>query len=37
MREKLGIHPELIRIHVGLENIDTLVNDLKQALNKCME
>lgn len=37
MREKLGIHPELIRIHVGLENIDTLVSDLKQALNKCME
>ena len=37
MREKLGIHPNLIRIHVGLENIDTLVNDLKQALYKCME
>jgi cystathionine beta-lyase len=37
MREKLGIHPELIRIHVGLENIDTLMNDLKQALYKCME
>jgi cystathionine beta-lyase len=37
MREKLGIHPNLIRIHVGLESLDTLVNDLKQALEKCIE
>jgi len=31
-REKVGITDELIRLSVGLENIDDLINDLRQAL-----
>lgn len=31
-REKIGIKDELIRLSVGLENIDDLIDDLKQAL-----
>ena len=31
-REKVGITDELIRLSVGLENIDDLIEDLKQAL-----
>ncbi len=31
-REKVGIADELIRLSVGLENIDDLVDDLRQAL-----
>ena len=32
-REKVGISDELIRLSVGLENIDDLTEDLEQALN----
>ena len=31
-REKVGITDELIRLSVGLENIDDLIDDLRQAL-----
>ena len=31
-REKVGITDELIRLSVGLENIDDLIEDLSQAL-----
>jgi len=31
-REKVGITDELIRLSVGLENIDDLIEDLRQAL-----
>ena len=31
-REKVGITDELIRLSVGLENIDDLIEDLEQAL-----
>jgi len=31
-REKVGISDELIRLSVGLENIDDLIDDLRQAL-----
>ncbi len=31
-REKVGIADELIRLSVGLENVDDLVDDLRQAL-----
>jgi cystathionine beta-lyase/cystathionine gamma-synthase len=31
-REKIGIKDELIRLSVGLENIDDLIDDLNQAL-----
>jgi cystathionine beta-lyase/cystathionine gamma-synthase len=31
-REKVGITDELIRLSVGLENIDDLIEDLDQAL-----
>ncbi len=31
-REKVGITEELIRLSVGLENIDDLIDDLRQAL-----
>lgn len=33
-REELGITDNLIRISVGIENKDDLIEDLKQALNK---
>jgi len=32
-RQKIGITPGLIRLSVGLENIDDLLADLTQALN----
>jgi cystathionine gamma-synthase len=32
---KQGITPELVRISVGIENIDDIIADLKQALDKC--
>jgi O-succinylhomoserine (thiol)-lyase len=31
-RDKVGIHESLVRLSVGLENIDDLLEDLKQAL-----
>ena len=34
-REKVGITNELIRLSVGLENIDDLIDDLRQALEPC--
>lgn len=33
-REKAGINDSLIRISVGLEDVDDLIDDLNQALNK---
>jgi cystathionine beta-lyase/cystathionine gamma-synthase len=32
--KEMGIAPGLIRISVGLENCDDLVNDLEQAINR---
>jgi len=34
-REKVGITDELIRLSIGLENIDDLIDDLGQALEPC--
>ncbi|MEE9605609.1 MAG: PLP-dependent transferase, partial [Candidatus Scalindua sp.] len=34
VREKVGISDELIRISVGIENVDDLIDDLKKALEK---
>ena len=31
-REKVGITEELVRLSVGLENVDDLIEDLRQAL-----
>lgn len=33
-REKAGVTDNLLRLSVGIEDIDDLLNDLKQALNK---
>ncbi len=33
-REKVGITDEVIRLSVGLENVDDLIEDLEQALNR---
>ena len=33
-RQTVGITNELIRLSIGLENADDLIDDLKQALNK---
>lgn len=35
MRAKLGITDELIRLSVGLETVEDLVEDIKQALEAC--
>jgi cystathionine beta-lyase/cystathionine gamma-synthase len=32
-RAKIGVTDDLVRLSVGLENIDDLIEDLKQALN----
>lgn len=32
VREKIGISDELIRVSVGIEHVDDLINDLEQAL-----
>jgi len=32
IREKLGINEKFIRLSVGIEDIDDLISDLKQAL-----
>ena len=32
---KQGLSPELVRISVGLEDADDIIDDLKQALDKC--
>ena len=34
VRAKLGISDNLVRLSVGIENIEDLVADLKQALEK---
>ena len=34
IREKVGITDGLIRLSVGIENIDDLKNDLEQAIEK---
>ncbi len=31
-REKIGIHDSLIRLSIGIENVEDLIDDLKQAL-----
>jgi cystathionine beta-lyase/cystathionine gamma-synthase len=33
-KEKVGITDKLIRLSVGLENVDDLTEDLEQALNR---
>jgi len=33
-REKIGLSNSLLRISVGIENIEDLIADLRQALNK---
>jgi len=35
LMRKQGITPELVRISVGIENVDDIIADLKQALDKC--
>ena len=32
VREKLGITEDFIRFSVGIENVDDLIEDIKQAL-----
>ena len=32
IREKSGIHDNLIRISAGIEDVDDLINDLENAL-----
>lgn len=32
IRERLGINEKLLRLSVGIENVDDLINDLEQAL-----
>ena len=34
-RQEVGITPGLIRISVGLEHIDDILADIRQALDKC--
>lgn len=34
LREELGIFDTTVRLSVGIENIDDLVRDLEQALEK---
>ena len=35
LMKKQGLTRELVRISVGIENIDDIIADLKQALDKC--
>ena len=37
VRESIGIKDGLVRISVGIENIDDLKNDLDQALKKAIK
>ena len=32
-----GIKPELIRLSIGIENINDIIEDIRQALNKTNE
>jgi O-succinylhomoserine sulfhydrylase len=34
-RQAVNITPGLIRISVGLEHVDDIINDIRQALEKC--
>jgi len=34
-RATLGIHENFVRMSVGIETQEDLINDLKNALNKC--
>lgn len=34
IRRQIGIHDNLIRVSVGIENVDDLISDLEQALGK---
>ena len=34
IKEKIGISEGLIRLSVGIENADDIINDLNQALTK---
>ena len=31
--EEAGVRPDLIRLSVGIENVDDIINDIKQALD----
>ena len=33
-REQSGVLPEMIRVSVGIEHIEDIINDFEQALNK---
>ena len=33
-REKQGITDKVLRLSVGIENVDDIINDLENALNK---
>ncbi len=33
--EEAGVSPDLLRLSVGIENIDDILEDIKQALEKC--
>ena len=35
LMKKQGLTRELVRISVGIENIDDIISDLKQGLDKC--
>lgn len=37
VREELGIFDSTVRLSVGLENVDDLINDLNQALDKAFK
>ena len=32
-----GVAPDMIRVSVGIENVDDLIEDLKQALEKAVK
>jgi cystathionine beta-lyase/cystathionine gamma-synthase len=34
-REKAGITDDLVRFSVGIEDVDDIIADLEQALEKC--
>jgi O-acetylhomoserine (thiol)-lyase len=33
-QEKVGVTPEMLRLSVGIEHIDDIIDDLAQALGK---
>jgi O-acetylhomoserine (thiol)-lyase len=36
-QEKVGVTPEMLRLSVGIEHIDDIIDDLAQALDKARE